>query len=117
MQGQAAAAQGARLLLRVPVLDRIYGVPGRLEHIQLRLPGEVRRSRGQARLEAEGRGPASKSEKFFNLIQTCAEKRTVLISTSLAWPAVAGSQLSAISFAQPCTSLSRSKVNKYCMCA
>ena len=43
------------------------------------------------------------------MIQTCAEKGTVLQSTSLAWPALAGcsrvetfSQLSAISFAQPC---------------
>ena len=43
-------------------------------------------------------------------IQSCAEKGTVLLSTSLAWPAVAGcsraetfSQLNAISFAQPCT--------------
>ena len=43
------------------------------------------------------------------IVQTCAEKRTVLLSTSLAWPAVAGcsraetfSQLSSISFAQPC---------------
>ena len=43
-------------------------------------------------------------------VQTCAEKRAVLLRTSLAWPAVAGysraetfSQLSAISFARPCT--------------
>ena len=41
------------------------------------------------------------------------KKRTVLLSTSLAWPALAGcsraetfSQLSAISFAQPCSVLS-----------
>ena len=46
-------------------------------------------------------------------LQTCAEKGTVMLSTSLAWPAVAVtsqaetfSQLSAISFAQPCTSFS-----------
>ena len=42
-------------------------------------------------------------------VEAFAEKRTVLLSTSLAWPAVAGcsraetfSQLSSISFAQPC---------------
>ena len=47
---------------------------------------------------------------IFRSVQTCAEKRTVLLSTSLAWPAVAGcswaetfSPLSSISFAQPCT--------------
>ena len=42
-------------------------------------------------------------------LQACAEKGSVLLSTSLAWLAVAGcsraetsSQLSSISFAQPC---------------
>ena len=47
----------------------------------------------------------------WNLVQACAEKKTVLLSTSLVWPAVAGctwaetfSQLSSIYFAQPCTS-------------
>ena len=44
---------------------------------------------------------------MYRLVQ---KKGTVLLSTSLAWPAVAGcsraeafSQLSSISFAQPCT--------------
>ena len=44
-------------------------------------------------------------------IQACAEKGTVSLSTRLAWPDVAGcsqaetySQLSSISFAQPCRS-------------
>ena len=47
------------------------------------------------------------SHAKYRLVQ---KKGTVLLSTSLAWPAVAGcsladtfSQLSAISFAQPCT--------------
>ena len=52
-------------------------------------------------------------------VQTYAEKRTVLLSTNLAWPAVAGcsraetfSQLSAISFAQPCMF----KINSFRTC-
>ena len=54
--------------------------------------------------------PVSEYEKLlYFTLQTCAEKGTVLLSTSLAWPAVAGcsraetfSQLGAIYFAQPC---------------
>ena len=48
-----------------------------------------------------------KQDALYRVVQ---KKGTVLLSTSLAWPAVAGcswaetfSQLSAISFAQPCT--------------
>ena len=51
-------------------------------------------------------------------VQTCAEKGTVLLRTSLAWPAVAGCsraetffQLSAISFAQPCIIRPKSAVH------
>ena len=56
----------------------------------------------------EGVSNSKKSAPTYRLVQ---KKGTVLLSTSLAWPAVAGcsraeafSQLSSISFAQPCRS-------------
>ena len=57
------------------------------------------------------------SNCFYSTYRLVQKKWTVLLSTSLAWPAVAGcswgetfSQLSAISFAQPCIFLGRHRV-------
>ena len=54
--------------------------------------------------------PGASSQSTHVMYRVVQKKGTVLLSTSLAWPAVAGcsgaetfSQLSSISFAQPCT--------------